>query len=189
MFKMFPLAAMAMILAAGSQIARAVDPDVAGPVRRGAAAVGNAAGAPGVENRIERREELRDVRRADVNPNAAARANARVNNDAWRMRYHGNQWWYYTPQNNWMYHRNNNWSSYDPKTYVAPRYSTGYRGYGGRGVYGPPTIPYRPYNGSAGVGVRIGSAVNGSAGGDRGAAVGAAVENAIGGGAVPQPSP
>jgi hypothetical protein len=195
MFKMFPLAAMAIILAVGSQTARAVDPDVVGPARRGAAAVGNAAGAPGVENRIERREELRDLRRADVNPNAAARANARANNDAWRMRYHGNQWWYYTPQNNWMYYRNNNWSAYDANTYRPLRYSTGYRGYGGRGVYGPPTVPYQPYsntpagNAGANIGAGVGAAVNGPTTTERGAALGAAVGNAIGAGAVPQPGP
>jgi hypothetical protein len=131
--------AAAFVAGAAWQAAYAVDPDVGGPVRRGAAAVGNAAGAPGVENRIERREQVRDLRRADVNPNAAARANARATNDDWRMRRHNNEWWYYTPQNRWMYYRDKNWANYEANTYVAPRYSTGYRGLGGRGVYGPPT--------------------------------------------------
>src|SRR3954453_12387162 len=119
MSKILAFAAAAFLAGAAWKAAYAVDPDVGGPVRRGAAAVGNAAGAPGVEDRIERREQLRDLRRSDVNPNAAARANARVMNSADpRMRYHNNEWWYYTPQNRWMYYRDKNWANYEANTYI-----------------------------------------------------------------------
>src|SRR5580700_10361782 len=95
-------AAGAVMLATQSLFAQVVSPNVVGPARRGAAAAGNATGAPGVEERIENREQRRDVIRADVNANAsaAARANARENDpDRWRFKYHNNQWWYYTPEN------------------------------------------------------------------------------------------
>ena len=59
-------------------LAKLVHPNVVGPARRAAAAAGNAVGAPGVEQRIENREQRRDIRQSDVNPNAAARANARA---------------------------------------------------------------------------------------------------------------
>lgn len=103
---------------AGAQVAP--DPDIRGPLRRGAGAVGEALGAPGVENRVERRQ----ARRGDL----------RTAND-WRMRYYNNEWWYYTPQNSWMYYRDNRWMPYDQAAYqpLGPRYTTGYRGtYTGR---------------------------------------------------------
>src|SRR5262249_2761530 len=109
------------------------DADIRGPVRRGVGAAADAAGAPGVNERIEGRQNIRDERREDIRANAnAARANATISDaDRWRYVYHNNQWWYYTPQNNWMTYSNNSWSSYDPNTYVAPstvvpRYTTGY---------------------------------------------------------------
>ncbi len=70
--------AMAMLAANSSLFGQVVDPNVVGPARRAAAAAGNAVGAPGVEQRIENREQRRDIRQSDVNPNAAARANARA---------------------------------------------------------------------------------------------------------------
>ena len=137
-------------------VAPAVDPDVVGPARRAVAGAADAAGAPGVEQRIERREERRDAARAAAgNPNAAARNQARATDpDAWRMRWHNNQWWYYTPKNTWMYYNNNAWSDYDAATFVPPRtgYYTG-RGFRGRyysgyrGAYGPPATSYS--NGTA----------------------------------------
>jgi len=139
-------AAGAAVLWGTSGIAQVVDPGVAGPARRGAAAV-----APGAGNRIERREERRDDVRAERgNPNAAARNQARANDPRW----YNNQWWYYTPKNTWMYYDNNGWADYDAKTYLPPRsyynygpgpapnpgargrYYTGYRGY-----WGPPASP------------------------------------------------
>jgi hypothetical protein len=136
MRRMIELAALAAVVCGGTQVmGQVVDPDVVGPARRAAAGAAKAAGAPGVEDRIERREERRDIRRAEEgNPNAAARTNARAatpeNPDRWRFRYYNNQWWYYTPQNRWMFYRDNNWANYDATTYVAPapRYTTGYRG-------------------------------------------------------------
>ncbi|HEX3726713.1 MAG TPA: hypothetical protein VHV08_10745, partial [Pirellulales bacterium] len=119
--------------------AQAVDPNVAGPARRAIAGTADAAGNPGVQQRIERREERRDAgRAANGNQNAATRNAERATNpDAWRMRWHNNQWWYYNPQNQWQYYNNNAWSNYSPNTYVAP--NNGYymgRGFGRRYVSG-----------------------------------------------------
>jgi hypothetical protein len=193
------------VLATSSLLAQVVNPGVVGPARRAAAAAGNTAGAPGVEQRIENREQARDVVRAENgNPNAAARADARAN-DQWRFKYHNNQWWYYTPQNNWVYHTNNAWQNYDANTYVAPtpRYTTGYRGttnngyynnnngYNNnrrffRGRYGPATTPYSngtpAGNAGSNLGAEIGAAANGQAGANTGAAVGGAIGNTIGAG-------
>jgi hypothetical protein len=30
----------------------------------------------------------------------------------WRFARHNGEWWYYTPQNNWMYHRNGQWNAF-----------------------------------------------------------------------------
>lgn len=167
MTKTLAFAAAALAAGAAWQAAYAVDPDVGGPVRRGAATIGS----PAAQERIEQREQLRDLRRADIDPNAAARANARAANNAadWRMRYHNNEWWYYTPRNRWMYYRNNNWANYEANTYLAPRYSTGYRGLGGRGVYGPPTTA-----------AEAGGATAGTITGARGPSATAPVGNPIG---------
>lgn len=115
---------MRILLLAGTMImlwgttaqAQRVDPDVRGPLRRGASAAAETLGAPGVENRIERRQFRRDV--------------AAATPDAWRMRYYNDEWWYYTPRNTWMYYRNNAWTPYQVDNFqVAPsRYSAGYRG-------------------------------------------------------------
>ncbi len=161
---------------------------VVGPVRRAAAAAGDAVGTPGVGERIENREATRAAVRADTNPNAAARQNARNNTiaaaDRWRYVRHDNQWWYYTPRNSWMYYRNNNWSAYDPATYTNPRYSTGYRGnraYMRRNYMTPQaTAPLGPsaQNG-ANLGADIGNTAVGPAGASRGAALGGAIGNTI----------
>ena len=67
-------AATAALLWTGSVLAQVVDPGVTGPVRRAVGAAANAAGASGVDNRIENREQHRDaVRAAEGNPQAAAR--------------------------------------------------------------------------------------------------------------------
>jgi plastocyanin len=125
------LTLMAATVLAGSNcaLAQQADPDIRGPLRRGAGAVGEALGTPGVENRIERRQ--------------AQRGDLRTDADAWRMRYYNDEWWYYSPQNNWMYYRDNRWTPYDRNAYrpIQPRYSTGYRG-----VYTSRTDPYRAYD-------------------------------------------
>src|SRR5262245_55748170 len=130
MWKCLTLATLAVIAQQAYAQLPARDPDIVGPARRAAGAAGEAVGAPGVENRIEARQQQRDLRRADDNPNAAQRAMDRQisPNDRWRYTYHNNQWWYSTPQNRWMIYSNNSWGDYDPATYVAPRYTTGYRG-------------------------------------------------------------
>lgn len=144
---------------AGAQV---VNPDIEGPARRAVGAAADALGAPAVNQRIEQRQELRDVERPGLNPDAATRPNPRVANplpaDQWRYRYHNDQWWYYTPENSWMYYRNDAWSPYDASTYVVPpRYTTGYRGpvivdtpayrVERRGVFGRRvyTSPYGPW--------------------------------------------
>lgn len=188
-----------------------VDPDVRGPVRRGAAATAEGLGAPGVENRIERRETRRDLRRFATNPNAAQRTEERLRNDvpsrvadSWRFRWHNNQWWYYTPQNSWMIYENNAWMPYSRETYV-PRYRTGYRGYeGGDRHYYENRRPFRyrrgaprtyyyvpPYsngtragNFGANLGAEIGATANGAAGANTGAAIGGAIGSAVGAGEV-----
>ena len=189
------LATLAAMILAASRVSAQVatpDPDVRGPVRRAAGAAAEAVGAPGVEDRIENREQRRDVRDADNNPHAAARAETRIADaDRWRYKYHNNQWWYYTPQNRWMIYNNNRWGNYDPQTYVRPdaRYSTGYRGpvtndgyYVRRGVLGRRSYYYRPNaatNTGANIGADVGAAVNGAAGAQRGAAAGAAIGETI----------
>jgi hypothetical protein len=128
-------AALVTLLAATNYaFAQVVDPDIRGPARRAAGAAGEALGAPGVEDRIERRQMRRDDRRGD-----------------WRMSYYNNEWWYYTPENRWMFYRDNRWTPYDRAAFqpLRPRYSTGYRGTdtrtgrvdrGAYGKAGPPDL-------------------------------------------------
>ncbi len=110
------LAAATLLAGTHDGFAQVVDPDIRGPLRRGAGAVGEALGTPGVEDRIERRQARRGALRGDPN--------------AWRMRYYNNEWWYYTPQASWMYYRGNRWQPYDASAFrpLPPRYATGYRG-------------------------------------------------------------
>jgi hypothetical protein len=159
------------------------DPDVRGPARRAAGAAAEALGAPGVEDRIENREQRRDLRNADENPNAAARADARIDNaDRWRYTYHNNQWWYYTPQKSWMVYRDNNWGAYNPP---AVRYSTGYRGTDGtyttrRGLFGRRVYSYSNPNRATIVGENLGADIGAAAGGAAGAQRGANLGEAVG---------
>jgi hypothetical protein len=46
----------------------------------------------------------------------------------WRFTYNNGEWWYWTPQNNWMYYRDNTWNSYDASAYRTNRSTSGYRG-------------------------------------------------------------
>jgi hypothetical protein len=43
-----------------------------------------------------------------------------LNNDRnapWRFTRHNGEWWYYTPQNQWMYHRNGQWNAYSANNF------------------------------------------------------------------------
>ncbi|MEX2114617.1 MAG: cupredoxin domain-containing protein [Pirellulales bacterium] len=113
---LFTLAAATLLAGTHYGFAQVVDPDIRGPARRATGAAGEALGAPGVENRIERRQARRGDLRGDPN--------------AWRMRCYNDEWWYYTPQTTWMYYRDNRWMPYDQNAYrpLPPRYATGYRG-------------------------------------------------------------
>jgi len=134
---LYGAAAAALLLASPTLVAaQSVDPDITGPARRAAGAAGEAIGAPGVEDRIEMRQQRRDLRRAaEGNPNAAERVQDRrtagpVTDNRWRYRYHNNEWWYYMPNNTWQYYRGDRWSPYDQATYqpLPRRYTSGYRG-------------------------------------------------------------
>jgi plastocyanin len=144
---MIAAAALATLAASNYVYGQVVDPDVRGPARRAAGAAGEALGAPGVENRIERRQERRGA------PLAGA--------DRWRMRYYNGEWWYYTPQNSWVYYRDNRWSPYDRGTFraIAPRrYATGYRGtYTGRADRFDPMAAGRPGAPDLTIGIQDGS--------------------------------
>jgi hypothetical protein len=61
--------------------------------------------------------------------------------DDWRYTWHNNQWWYYTPQQQWLYHDGSNWNAHNPAvvssgsgatyfrgTQYAQPYQSGYRG-------------------------------------------------------------
>lgn len=192
----------------GFVFGQVADPGVTGPARRAISAAAGAAGAPGVGERIESREQRRDVMRSDTNPNAAARANAGAsgstgNPNTWRYRWHNGEWWFYTPQNKWMYHRDNNWRNYVANEYRTPaRYYSGYRGPYNR-VYNNPAAnaaainnPATNNNNSAAaapfsngtpagnlgsnLGADIGAAANTPQGVNRGAAIGGAIGSAIG---------
>jgi len=132
------------LLAAGNYaLAQTTDPDIRGPARRAAGAAAEALGAPGVEDRVERRQMRREARRGD-----------------WRMRFYNGEWWYYTPENNWVYYRDNRWMPYDRGTFRAlpQRYTTGYRGTytsradrpdrGAFGKAGPPMLTIGIYDDS-----------------------------------------
>ena len=192
-------AAAAVAWGTTNVLAQAVDPNVTGPARRAVGGAADTAGAPGVQQRIENRQGRRDaVRTNNGNPNAAAHNDSRGSNpDAWRMKYHNNQWWYYTSQNRWMHYNNNAWANYDANTYVAPnnsyyvprgvagrRYVSGYRG-----TYGPPATPYSngvpAGNRGSNLGADIGGAIDGAAGANRGATIGGAIGNAVGAGNAP----
>ena len=67
-------------------------------------------------------------------------SNAQVDSNAqWRFQRQNGEWWYYTPGEDWMYHRNNQWNNYDVSNFQrqggayggnagALQYRSGYRG-------------------------------------------------------------
>jgi hypothetical protein len=189
-------AAAAVAWGTTNVLAQALDPNFTGPARQAVGGAADTTGAPGVQQRIGQREERRDAVRANNgNPNAAVRNESRASNpEAWRMNYHRNQWWYYTPQNRWMYYNNNAWTNYDANSYVAPNNSySAPRGFAGRryvsgyrGTYGPPSTPYSngtpAGNQGSNLGAEVGGAINGAAGANRGAAIGGAIGNSVGAG-------
>ena len=139
---------------------------------------------------------------AQAQVSITTQAQATGEND-WRYKYHNNQWWYYTPQQQWMVHDGNTWNAHNPamvssgsgrtyfqggQNYQTP-YQSGYRGntqynngyynngYYGNGYYG--NGYYNGYgNGYYGYGNRganVGAAIGGALGGNRGANIGAAI--------------
>lgn len=111
-------------------------------------------------------------------PLAGVTAGAAANPNAWRYRYHNNQWWYYHPNSTWSVWNGNAWAPHGA-------YSAGYRGYPGYGAYGngygyaAPGPGYGGYSyGNAGA--NIGSNIGGAIGGVGGAGVGAAIGGAAG---------
>ncbi|HMO85358.1 MAG TPA: hypothetical protein PKC18_10610, partial [Lacipirellulaceae bacterium] len=52
----------------------------------------------------------------------AATAGADADRNArWRFKQHNGEWWYWTPQNQWMYHRGGQWQNYDANNFTGPR--------------------------------------------------------------------
>ncbi|MAT69020.1 MAG: hypothetical protein CMJ58_05795 [Planctomycetaceae bacterium] len=60
----------------------------------------------------------------------------------WRFQRHNGEWWYYSPENNWMYHRGGQWNTFAQDSYTPPagvqlsqqasgQYTAGYRGQAG----------------------------------------------------------
>ena len=39
----------------------------------------------------------------------------------WRFQRHSGEWWYYSPQNNWMYHRGGDWQPFAAESYSLPQ--------------------------------------------------------------------
>jgi hypothetical protein len=57
----------------------------------------------------------------------------RARDARWRFAQHNGEWWYYSPENQWMYHRDGNWNQFEQNTFAANPafsggYATGYRG-------------------------------------------------------------
>jgi hypothetical protein len=88
-----------------------------GPVRRALRGAGQAtagaarATAQGVRAGI-------DAVTPDVPLEARAGGALIDRNATWRRIQHNGDWWYYTPQNNWMVYRNNDWVPYSADTFT-----------------------------------------------------------------------
>lgn len=59
----------------------------------------------------------------------------------WRFAQRNGDWWYYTPQNQWMYHRDGQWNqfsqeSFTPNPQFSGQYGVGYRGEAGQAGMG-----------------------------------------------------
>jgi hypothetical protein len=87
-----------------------------------------------------------------ITPNTPIQARAGANLSAvdqgrearWRFARHNGEWWYYSPQNEWMYHRDGNWDRFSQDSFQplnqgqqfaqgqpidqGQQYSSGYRG-------------------------------------------------------------
>jgi hypothetical protein len=87
-----------------ANVARGVGEVAAGTVRGTGRVVGNALG---------------------ITPNTPIQARAGANLAAvdqsrearWRFARHNGEWWYYTPQNEWMYHRGNDWQRFSQDSF------------------------------------------------------------------------
>jgi hypothetical protein len=114
-----------------ANVARGVGEVAAGTVRGTGRVVGNALG---------------------ITPNTPIQARAGSNLSAidesrearWRFARHNGEWWYYTPQNEWMYHRDGDWQRFSQDSFQplnqgqqfaqdqpldqGQQYSSGYRG-------------------------------------------------------------
>ncbi len=63
---------------------------------------------------------------------ADAEFNAQADRDArWRKIRHNGEWWYYSPEGNWMYMRDGQWNRYDDQNFQRPNadgtYTANYR--------------------------------------------------------------
>jgi hypothetical protein len=67
-------------------------------------------------------------------------------NAPWRMtQYHG-EWWYFTPDEQWMYHRNGRWQTYSASTFRRPNWIGRYgQGQGNMVDSGRRIVGYRGY--------------------------------------------
>lgn len=124
-------------------------------------------------------------------------AQAAGEND-WRYKYHNNQWWYYTPQQQWMVHDGHNWNVHNPAMvssgsggtyfqggqYYRTPYQSGYRGsaqydngyYNGAQYYGSPyNNGYGQYYNGNGYGQYYGNGYSNGYGGNIGTNIGGAV--------------
>jgi hypothetical protein len=56
---------------------------------------------------------------------ARADANLQAGNQGrdarWRFQRHNGEWWYYSPENNWMYHREGDWQPFAAESYTLPQ--------------------------------------------------------------------
>ena len=135
---------------------------------------------------------------AQAQVSITTQAQAAGEND-WRYKYHNNQWWYYTPQQQWMVHDGNTWNAHNPamvssgsgrtyfqggQNYQTP-YQSGYRGntqynngyynngYYNGGQYNGGQYYGSPYNN--GYGQYYGNGYNGGYGGNIGTNIGGAI--------------
>jgi hypothetical protein len=96
--------------------------DAQGPVRRAVrgaaeATAGAARGAADVTAGAAR-ATAQGVRAVTPGVPVQASAGGAINpNATWRTQRYNGDWWYYTPQNNWMVYRDNQWTPYSADTF------------------------------------------------------------------------
>jgi hypothetical protein len=75
---------------------------------------------------------------------ATLRAGEELRDARWRFAQHNGEWWYYSPENNWMYHRDGQWNEFAEDSFVpnagagqfGGEYASGYRGVDQGGAVG-----------------------------------------------------